>query len=730
MLRSGKNYKRLAKAALVWVFLLAWFAPTPVAATTYTVVAESDWYFDIGADSTAVIIYGNSNASCDDMIFTDPYLWLYDSNDTLLVENDDGNHNENDQCVSAKIAITLDSGSYRLRAGYYPEATQSGEYELVTGLSLGTTYTPPTSTTTTTTTTTTPVPQTIGDPTNLTLSVNYYNGSVKVDWGAPTDGNVDPERYAIGFGLNDEGNAGPYGIATGNVGGEMSLVTEYTFNSSYIALLFNEAHGLFNVKIRSDNDTNSMYSGWTDVASTSIMNMPDVVDNQVYQRDEATGDLTFSWDASSDGFVAPSHYKIAWNQLGGVGEVDESNVTYTQNISSTSHTVAYDDLGNGTWYFNILACGSENDCHIGETMEIQVEEGVPPTTTTTTTVPPTTTTTTTTTVPPTTTTTTVPPTTTTTTTTTVPPTTTTTTVPPTTTTTTTSTIPVTPTTSLPPTTTEAPQSTTTTTVPTTTTTVTPTMPTSAPTTTTTVRPTTTTTVRPTTTTTPTTLPPEPEPEPEPEIVIVNGAEIEFEFVDEATGESLSVDEFFEEFNVKEEDQEIALAFNVLGVDIDDVELSEIDAAEEKVVAYLASIDEQLAEDFLNVVDGEVTVEEISALVLDANFADTTDDIKQILVEALNDADAEVKEEFEDAVNIFEDDAYNEYVADGSSVDTETRRTIVAATAAATVAMSATGGKSGGGGSGGGSGGGGSGGGGSGGSDSSGDKKSSRRRKSR
>ena len=256
------------------------------------------------------------------------------------------------------------------------------------------------------------------------------------------------------------------------------------------------------------------------------------------------------------------------------------------------------------------------------------------------------------------------------------------------------------------------------------------MPTSAPTTTTTVRPTTTTTVRPTTTTTPTTLPPEPEPEPEPEIVIVNGAEIEFEFVDEATGESLSVDEFFEEFNVKEEDQEIALAFNVLGVDIDDVELSEIDAAEEKVVAYLASIDEQLAEDFLNVVDGEVTVEEISALVLDANFADTTDDIKQILVEALNDADAEVKEEFEDAVNIFEDDAYNEYVADGSSVDTETRRTIVAATAAATVAMSATGGKSGGGGSGGGSGGGGSGGGGSGGSDSSGDKKSSRRRKSR
>ena len=35
-----------------------------------------------------------------------------------------------------------------------------------------------------------------------------------------------------------------------------------------------------------------------------------------------------------------------------------------------------------------------------------------------------------------------------------------------------------------------------------------------------------------------------------------------------------------------------------------------------------------------------------------------------------------------SIKHFEDDAYNEYVADGSTVDTETRRTVVAAAAAA------------------------------------------------
>ena len=218
------------------------------------------------------------------------------------------------------------------------------------------------------------------------------------------------------------------------------------------------------------------------------------------------------------------------------------------------------------------------------------------------------------------------------------------------------------------------------------------------------------------TTTTTTLP----PEPEPEIITVNGEEIEFEFINEDTGESLSIDEFFDELGVEEEDQELALDLNSLGIDIEGVELSEVDDAEEKVIEDLDSIDEQLAEDFLNVVDGDVTIEEVSALVSEENFDDIPDDGKKILVEALNDADGGVKEEFEDSIDIFKDEVYNEYVADGSSVDTGTRRTVVAAAAAVSFASSAVSGSTGGGGGSGGSGSGG-------GSDSSGDKRSARRR---
>ena len=235
-------------------------------------------------------------------------------------------------------------------------------------------------------------------------------------------------------------------------------------------------------------------------------------------------------------------------------------------------------------------------------------------------------------------------------------------------------------------------------------------------------------------TTTTTLPPEPEPEPEPEpgpeIVTVDGEEIEFEFVDEDTGESLTVAEFFEEFDVEEEDQELALELNSLGLDIEGVELSEVDDAEEKVIEELDTLDEELAEDFLDVVDGEVTVEEIESLVTDESFDEISADAKVVLVAAVNDADDEVKAEFEETVDIFDDEAFNEYVAEGSVVDTETRRTVVAAAAAVSVAAATSAGPAGpagGGSSGGGGGGGGSAGGGSGGSDRKGNSRSKKSR---
>jgi len=152
-------------------------------------------------------------------------------------------------------------------------------------------------------------------------------------------------------------------------------------------------------------------------------------------------------------------------------------------------------------------------------------------------------------------------------------------------------------------------------------------------------------------------------------------------------------------------------FEELGIDTQGVELLEVDEAEVKVVEQLDELDEKLAEDFLNVVDGEITTEEIESLVTDENFDNISDDAKVVLVAAVNEADDEVKAEFEETVDIFDDEAFNEYVAEGSVVDTETRRTVVAAAAAVSVAAAATsaGPAGGGGGSSGGGGGGGPGG---------------------
>ena len=245
----------------LWLFALIYGGT--VSASSYTVTSESDWYFTIDNDSTLVVIYGNSNESCDE-VTTDPHLWLYDDNPEstgqLIAQDDDGNHNQNDQCVSSKIYTTLNAGDYRLRAGYCCSQlglgnTMSwgdGTYELITEFSLESTATP-----TTTAPTTTTVPQSIGPPMNLTGEIT--ESGVYLNWDAPNTGNVEPERYAIAFRIPP--NAG-WGIATGNVGDENALNTEYLLPFS----LFENTGGLdetYVLDVRSDNDTLGLYSGWS-----------------------------------------------------------------------------------------------------------------------------------------------------------------------------------------------------------------------------------------------------------------------------------------------------------------------------------------------------------------------------------------------------------------------------------------------------------------------------------
>ena len=98
-----------------------------------------------------------------------------------------------------------------------------------------------------------PIVKTIGAPRNLTVS---DNGSAAVlNWEAPNTGNTEPERYAISF----SADGGGWGIATGNVGDANALNT--TISIPYSTLESLKPSGTtWTFSVRSDNDTNSLYS--------------------------------------------------------------------------------------------------------------------------------------------------------------------------------------------------------------------------------------------------------------------------------------------------------------------------------------------------------------------------------------------------------------------------------------------------------------------------------------
>jgi len=215
-------------------------------------------------------------------------------------------------------------------------------------------------------------------PSNLTLTVDYENGTVKADWDASDQMEDYPaERYAIGFGLSDEVSL-PYGIATGNVGDSNALNTEYTFTASYLNAVFNEAHGLFHVAIRSDNDTNASYSEWTPTVSITIQNKPAKVSNLASSVDTSGDNLTITWDENDNGFVSASNYKI-------FSKTDETE--WTQVLVTTNTSYSFKATETNSWEFRVDACGSEGDCNSSST-NVTFNYTVPTTTTTTTTLPP------------------------------------------------------------------------------------------------------------------------------------------------------------------------------------------------------------------------------------------------------------------------------------------------------------------------------------------------------
>lgn len=90
-------------------------------------------------------------------------------------------------------------------------------------------------------------------------------------------------------------------------------------------------------------------------------------------------------------------------------------------------------------------------------------------------------------------------------------------------------------------------------------------------------------------------------------------------------------------------------------------------------------DEELYEDVLQVLDEEVTTEEVIELVSNDEFENLDSGALEIISDALSEAPTEVKEEFEEQVNVFSGD-FDNYVPSGSTIPVEDRRVVVAVTA--------------------------------------------------
>ena len=101
------------------------------------------------------------------------------------------------------------------------------------------------------------------------------------------------------------------------------------------------------------------------------------------------------------------------------------------------------------------------------------------------------------------------------------------------------------------------------------------------------------------------------------------------------------------------------------------------------------IEIELIEDIAEVLDGEeITSEEIIKLTENESFEELPQEAKTLIVEAVNLAPAEVRETFEEKVDVFSSEDYSGYVQVGSLITVEDRKTVIVASTAITAATSA------------------------------------------
>jgi hypothetical protein len=151
-----------------------------------------------------------------------------------------------------------------------------------------------------------PVVKTIGAPRNLTVS---DNGSAAVlSWEAPNTGNTQPERYAISF----SADGGGWGIATGNVGDANALNT--SINVSYSILESLKPSGTtWTFSIRSDNDTNSLYSDISNQVTIKIGKTQAEKDAEIAATNQSAANIVIASITNSNWTTARSQYNALTN---------------------------------------------------------------------------------------------------------------------------------------------------------------------------------------------------------------------------------------------------------------------------------------------------------------------------------------------------------------------------------------------------------------------------------
>ena len=125
------------------------------------------------------------------------------------------------------------------------------------------------------------------------------------------------------------------------------------------------------------------------------------------------------------------------------------------------------------------------------------------------------------------------------------------------------------------------------------------------------------------------------------------------------------------------------------LDLTDLE----NVAPDEVLLVVKIKDQELAENVASVLSGDVTLEQITDVISSDNFDSLDPGVKQAIAIELSDESKEVKDAFEEEVNIFEG-GFDDYVPQDSRVDVGTRRVITAVTTIAVVIPAASSGSSG------------------------------------